>query len=148
MYPCFTLHYRSLHAFTLCYQANSLWRCSSFYRTMVLMPMQFTVEETGNWYPSQRVVTYIEAFVTGIKNENCPWLLDRSLSFLDLWWFKGQKYSHASLEKMCWSIDSSCSGFILIPWSAPKMTLIAWFYFHPGHKRFYRQCMCDYPLIS
>ena len=98
----------------------------------------------------QGVVTYmspVEAFATGIKI-----VLDRSILRPLMAWFyvrfKRQTRGHASLvsEKLHWSVDISHSEFILIPWSAPKRTLIAWFHFDPGRKCFYRWCVCDYPL--
>ena len=53
--------------------------------------------------------------------------------------FKGKKCSHASLvsEKVRWSVDISHSEFVLIPWLAPKRTLIAWFHF----------CQFDFILV-
>ena len=48
--------------------------------------------------------------------------------------FKGQRSNCSSSEAT------------LIPWSAPKRTLIAWFNFDPGRKCFYMGHIRDYPL--
>jgi len=57
-------------------------------------------------------------------------------------------HGHASVvsKKVCWSLmlvaqNSSWSLDRLL-----KRTLIAWFHFDPGRKRFYRGHLCDYPL--
>ena len=104
------------------------------------------------------VVTYalpVEAFVTGIRNLHLgkssliAWSLhSEALDCLILWEFKGQnvatpaKYVRKCVDQLIlvtqnssWSLD----------WLL-KRTLIAWFHFDPGCKRFYRRCLCDYSL--
>ena len=108
--------------------------------------------------PLQGVVTYtspVEVFATGIKNVErwksslITWLLlSEALDRLILQEFKGQnvampaKYLRKCVDRLIlvaqnssWSLD----------WLL-KRTLIVWFHFDSGCKRFYRRCLCDYPL--
>ena len=106
----------------------------------------------------QGVVTYtspVEAFATGIKN------LDRRKSSLIAWSlrsealerlilreFKGQNVATpAKYLRKC--VDRLILVAQNLSWSLDRLlkrTLIAWFHFDPGRKRFYRRGVCDYPL--
>jgi len=108
----------------------------------------------------QGVVTYmspVEAFATGIKNFDhwksslIAWLLrSEALDHLILQEFKGQnvatpaKYLRKCVDRLILVAQNSS-------WSLDRLlkrTLITWFHFDPGRKRFYRRRLCDYPLIS
>ena len=106
----------------------------------------------------QGVVTYmspVEASATRIKNLDqwksslIAWLLhSEALDCLILREFKGQNIAMpAENLRKCidWLIlvtqNSSRSLDRLL-----KRMLITWFHFDPGHKCFYRQRVCDYPL--
>jgi len=69
---------------------------------------------------------------------------------LDFTGVQRTKRSHASVvpKKVRWSLILVAQNS---SWSLDRLqkrTLIAWFHFDPGRKRFYRRCVCDYPLQS
>jgi len=106
----------------------------------------------------QGVVTYtspVEAFAIGVKNLDrrksslIAWSLrSKTLDRLILREFKGQnvatpaKYLRKCVDRLILVAQNSS-------WSLDRLlkrTLIAWFHFDPGRKRFYRRRLCDYPL--
>ena len=104
------------------------------------------------------VVTYalpVEAFVTGIKNLHLgkssliAWSLhSEALHRLILREFKGQNVATPAKYVGKW-VDQLILVTQNLSWSLDwllKRTLIAWFHFDPGCKRFYRRHLCDYPL--
>ena len=113
--------------------------------------------ETISSVTEQGVVTYtspIEAFATAIKNLDrwkssliAPFRCSWSLDFTGV---QRTKHGHASVvsKKVRWSLILVAQNS---SWSLDRLqkrTLIAWFHFDPGCKRFYRRCVCDYPLLS
>ena len=97
----------------------------------------------------------VEAFATGIKNLDrwkstlIAWSLrSEALDSLILREFKGQNVATPAMylrkcvdrlilvaQNLAWSLDRLL-----------KRTFITWFHFDPSCKRFYRRCICDYPL--
>ena len=105
----------------------------------------------------QGVVTYtspVEAFATGIKNLDrwksslIAWSLHfKALDRLILREFKGQNVATPAKYLKC--VDHLILVAQNSSWSLDRLlkrTLITWFHFDPGRKRFYRRCLCDYPL--
>jgi len=106
----------------------------------------------------QGVVTYtspVEAFATGIK------ILDRRKSSLIAWSLRSEALDHLILREFKGQnvatpakyVRKCVDRLILVAqnssWSLDrflKRTLIAWFHFDPGRKRFYRRRLSDYPL--
>ena len=112
------------------------------------------------WILVQGVVTYtspVDAFATAIKNLDLwklslpltAWLLrSKALDRLILREFKGQnvatpaKYLRKCVDRLILVAQNSS-------WSLDRLlkrTLITWFHFDPGRKRFYWRRLCDYPL--
>ena len=77
-------------------------------------------------------------------SKKCAWSLDRPLLRLLITWFSRVRGQTGAVHS--WSVDFSSSEATLIPWSAPKRALIAWFNFDPGRKCFYMGHIRDYPL--
>ena len=94
------------------------------------------------------------AFAIGINNLDrwkssliAPFRCSWSLDFTGV---QRTKHGHASVvsKKVRWSLILVAQNS---SWSLDRLqkrTLIAWFHFDPGCKRFYRRCVCDYPLLS